>query len=55
MTLPQLHIEAALASPTVKAEIMNLIDRNVADWAWPAAYLKMATAEEWRKAVKESA
>lgn len=52
MTLPQLHIEAALASPTVKAEIIDLVYRGVADWAWPAAYLKIATVEEWRKAVK---
>jgi len=52
MTLPQLHIEAALASPTVKAEIIDLVYRNVADWAWPAAYLKIAPPEEWRKAVK---
>jgi hypothetical protein len=52
MTIAQLHIEAALASPTVKAEIVDLVYRNVADWAWPAAYLKIATAEEWRKAVK---
>jgi hypothetical protein len=52
MTIHQLHIEAALASPAIKAEIIDLVYRNVADWAWPAAYLKIATAEEWRKAVK---
>ena len=52
MTLRQLHIEAALADPVARAEILNLIDRNVADWAWPAAYLKIATVEEWRKAVQ---
>jgi len=52
MTLPQLHIESALADPTVKAEIIDLVYRNVAEWAWPVAYLKIATVEEWRKAVK---
>jgi hypothetical protein len=52
MTLPQLHIEAALASPTVKAEIIDLVYRGVADWAWPAAYLKLAPPQEWRKAVR---
>jgi hypothetical protein len=52
MTLHQLHIEAALASPVVKAEIIDLVYRNVADWAWPAAYLKIASPEEWRKAVR---
>lgn len=52
MTLPQLHIEAALASPTVKAEIIDLVYRGVADWAWPAAYTKLAPPEEWRKAVR---
>ena len=52
MTLPQLHIEAALASPAVKADIIDLIYRNVADWAWPAAYTKLAPPEEWRKAVR---
>ena len=52
MTLPQLHIETALADVWVKAEIIDLVYRNVAEWAWPAAYLKIATVEEWRKAVK---
>lgn len=52
MTLPQLHIESALSDPTVKAEIIDLVYRNVAEWAWPAAYLKIASPEEWRKAVK---
>jgi hypothetical protein len=54
MTLPQLHIEAALASPTVKAEIIDLVYLRVADWAWPAAYTKLAPPGEWRKAIKES-
>ena len=54
MTLPQLHLESALADPTVKAEIIELVYRNVADWAWPAAYTKLAPPEEWRKAVRES-
>lgn len=53
MTLPQLHIETALADPVVKAEILNLIDRNVADWVWPTIYTRLASPEEWRKAVKE--
>lgn len=52
MTLHQLHIEAALASPTVKAEIIDLVYRNVADWAWPTIYTRLASPEEWRKAVK---
>ena len=52
MTLTHLHIEAALADPAVKADIIDLVYRRVADWAWPAAYLKIATPEEWRKAVK---
>ena len=52
MTLPQLHIETALADPAVKADIIDLIYRRVADWAWPAAYTKLASPEEWRKAVK---
>ena len=52
MTLPQLHIEAALADPAVKAEIIDLVYRRVADWAWPAKYLKLAPPEEWRKAAK---
>ena len=52
MTIAQLHIEAALASPAVKAEIIDLVCRGVADWAWPAAYLKIASPEEWRKAVR---
>jgi len=53
MTINQLHLEAALADAAVKAEIIDLVYRGVADWAWPAAYLKIATVEEWRKAVKE--
>jgi len=52
MTINQIHLEAALADPRVKAEIIDLIYRNVADWAWPAAYMKLASPEEWRKAVK---
>jgi len=52
MTINQMHLEAALADPLVKAEIIDLIYRNVADWAWPAAYMKLASPEEWRKAVK---
>ena len=52
MTINQLHIEAALASPTVKADIIDLVYHNVADWAWPAAYTRLASPEEWRKAVK---
>ena len=52
MTLTQLHLKAALASPTVKAEIIDLVYRGVADWAWPAAYTKLAPPEEWRQAVK---
>ena len=52
MTLTQLHLEAALADPAVKAEIIDLIYFRVADWAWPAAYTKLAPPEEWRKAVK---
>jgi hypothetical protein len=53
MTINQLHLEAALADAAVKAEIIDLVYRGVADWAWPAAYLKIASPEEWRKAVKE--
>lgn len=53
MTLPQLYIETALASPAVKAEIIDLVYRGVADWAWPAAYTKLAPPEEWRKAVRK--
>jgi hypothetical protein len=30
-----------------------LVYHNVADWAWPAAYTRLASPEEWRKAVKE--
>ena len=52
MTLTHLHIESALADPAVKAEIIDLVYRRVADWAWPAAYTKLASPEEWRKAVK---
>lgn len=52
MTLSQLHIESALSDPTVRGEIIDLVYRNVAEWAWPAAYLKIASPEEWRKAVK---
>ena len=52
MTLTHLHIESALADHAVKAEIIDLIYRNVADWAWPAKYLKLAPPEEWRKAVR---
>jgi hypothetical protein len=52
MTINQIHLEAALADPWVKAEIIDPIYRNVADWAWPAAYTKLAAPEEWRKAVK---
>lgn len=52
MTIPQLHIEAALASPTVRVEIIDLVYRNVADWAWPTIYTRLAPAEEWRKAVR---
>ena len=53
MTLTHLHIESALADPAVKAEIIDLVYRGVADWAWPAKYLKLAPPEAWRKAVRE--
>lgn len=52
MTIAQLHIQAALASPAIKAEIIDLVYRNVADWAWPTIYTRLASSEEWRKAVK---
>jgi hypothetical protein len=52
MTHHQLHIEAALADPVARAEILNLIDRNVADWVWPTIYTRLASPQEWRKAVK---
>ena len=52
MTRTHLYLETALADPAVKAEIIDLIYLRVADWAWPAAYTKLASPEEWRKAVK---
>ena len=33
-------------------EIIDLVYLRVADWAWPAKYLKLAPPEEWRKAVR---
>lgn len=55
MTIRELHLRKALAEPSVKADILDLITRRVAGWAWPAAYLKIGTVEEWNAAVRGGA
>jgi hypothetical protein len=45
------NMREILADPAAKADILDLLTREVAEWAWPPAYLRVATPEQWAEGV----
>jgi hypothetical protein len=45
------NMREILADPATRADILDLLTREVAEWAWPPAYLRVATPEQWAEGV----
>lgn len=48
------EMQLALADPATLAEVTDLVTRNVAEWAWPPVYTRVATPEQWAEGVKRA-
>jgi len=46
------NMREILADPAAKADIIDLLLREVAEWAWPPRYTRVATPEQWAEGVK---
>jgi hypothetical protein len=46
------EIRAALSDPAIRADILDLVTREVAPWAWPAKYIKIAAVDVWAEEVR---
>lgn len=47
------EMKLALADPAVRAEVTDLVYRNVAEWAWPPRLTRVGTVEQWGQALRE--
>ena len=45
------NMRQVLADPADKACIVDLLTREVAEWAWPPKYTRVAKPDQWAKAV----
>jgi hypothetical protein len=46
------EIRVALSDPATRADILDLVTREVAPWAWPAKYIKIAAVDVWAEEVR---
>lgn len=46
------NMAQVLADPATRADILDLLTREVAEWAWPPKYTRVATPGQWAEGVK---
>jgi len=46
------NMAQVLADPSAKAHILDLLTREVAEWAWPPKFTRVATPEQWAEGVR---